>query len=84
MTQTKTVWQVGSFTNDRKQLFHIMKNKFKNHNFCLEASELQLLQIWKTAPYQDTRPQLAKCTSNRRAAQKADAVDDRELSDNLL
>lgn len=54
MTQTKTVWLVESFTNDRKQLFHVMKNKFKSHHFCLEASELHLLQIWKTAPYQDT------------------------------
>lgn len=58
MIQTKAVWLVGSFTNDRKQLFHIMKNKSKNHHqipkhHSLEASELQHQQVWKTAPHQD-------------------------------
>lgn len=56
------------------------KPKYKIHPFCLEASELQLLQGWKTAPYQD-RWLLPKRTSNSRATQKADDVDDRGLSD---
>lgn len=43
----------------------------KNHPFCLQASEVQLLQGWKTAPQQGKELQLPK-RSDCGAAQNPD------------